>query len=115
VLKLAIQRNKAVAATAAAGAVLLIALMVFFIISLKQEVKRTASALDRSQTMIDMLSAGALVSEMDTLYPAVARMVPALQSWLDRTAALLARAQSMKVHSKVPSITSHWSRQSSAR
>lgn len=92
VFKLAIQRNKPVAVTVAAGGALLIALVVFFIISLQKEVKRTVSALDRSQTMIDVLSAGTLVSEMDTLYPAVPSMVPTLQSWLDRTAALLARA-----------------------
>ncbi|MFO0984548.1 MAG: bifunctional serine/threonine-protein kinase/formylglycine-generating enzyme family protein [Planctomycetota bacterium] len=101
-LKLAIKRNKPVATTALAAAALLIALAIFFVTSLKQEVKRTKGALERSQTMVDVLSAGALVSEMDALYPAVPSTVPALESWLARSAALLARAATYEAASQHP-------------
>jgi formylglycine-generating enzyme required for sulfatase activity len=87
VLRLAIERNKPLAATIAAA---LLTTFVLGAIAIAKTVQ-ASNALIQRETLGDAHSAEVLVNQMDSLYPATPDMAPAMGSWITETGDLLNR------------------------
>ncbi len=106
--RLAVQRNKGIALTAAAGVVALLVAATLFVLGLQRAADEEArargqaeEALAVTERMLDVESADVLVREERELYPALPHRLPALEAWIRRVDALLARRDEYAVEAAV--------------
>ena len=88
-LRLACLRHRPVMVTAAAALVILTTFVAIFIANLSHAVREKQAALVESERMNAVLSARALMREIETLYPLTPDLAPTIESWLHRTDDLL--------------------------
>jgi formylglycine-generating enzyme required for sulfatase activity/serine/threonine protein kinase len=91
VVRLAFERNRAIALTVALASVLLVTLVGVFILHLTRAVDETNEALRENERLVDVLSAPALVREFEELFPLQAEMAGRLRSWIERADQVLSR------------------------
>lgn len=91
VVRLAFERNRAIALTVVAAGILVLVLVLVFIANLTRAVSDTNVALRDNERLVDGLSAPALIREFDELFPLQAEMAPRMRSWIERADDVLSR------------------------
>ncbi|TAH39517.1 MAG: hypothetical protein EYC70_01660 [Planctomycetota bacterium] len=90
-LRLAVQRNRTLAATVAAAAVLVLVLTSVFILRLESEVEQKSTALAKSERLADVMTSEALLRQAGDLYPPDAQTAGRMSRWLELADGVLGR------------------------